>query len=73
MEEALPDLSVTGDEPGRVGNSKQDLLNTSYGFAFGQLVRQGGLTTRQQAANWLHDNVGSGAASLPWQEPSSPL
>ena len=43
VEEALPDLSDSGLEPGRVGNTRQDLLNTSYGLAFGRLVRSGQL------------------------------
>jgi hypothetical protein len=72
VERALPELSVNGDEPGRVGNSKQDLLNTSYGMAFGQLVRQGKLETREQAADWLFHNLGAGAKPLPWNEPETP-
>lgn len=70
VEQALPDLSVHGAEPGRVGNSKQDLLNTSYGMAFGQLVRDGKLVTSEDAATWLYQNVGRGADSLPWAEPN---
>jgi hypothetical protein len=54
----LPDLSDAGQEPGRVGNSRQDLLNTSYGMAMGRLVREGGLQTRRQLADWLQKNLG---------------
>lgn len=71
VEQALPELSVHGSEPGRVGNSKQDLLNTSYGMAFGQLVRDGKLKTADDAADWLYRNVGRGAESLPWLEPGA--
>ena len=68
VEQALPELSVHGAEPGRVGNSKQDLLNTSYGMAFGQLVRDGALGSASDAADWLCKNVGKGAHSLYWNE-----
>lgn len=63
---ALPDLSVSGNEPGRVGNSKQDLLNTSYGIAFGRKVRRGDFASPAEAADWLARNVGAQAPSLPW-------
>lgn len=71
VETALPDLTVEGNEPGRVGNSKQDLLNTSYGVAFGELVRSGHFQSREQAADWLDQNVGRKAASLAWNEPDT--
>lgn len=54
----LPDLSDSGQEEGRVGNSRQDLLNTSYGMAMGRLLRTGRLQTRPQLAEWLQQNLG---------------
>lgn len=70
VESALPELSVEGNEPGRVGNSKQDLLNTSFGIAFGELVRSGKFQTCGEAADWLENNVGRKASAIPWNEPA---
>jgi hypothetical protein len=68
VREALPELTENGDEAGRVGNSWQDLLNTSYGIAFGRKVRSGELETRAEAAAWLSSNVGDSAPSLSWND-----
>lgn len=70
VEQALPDLTDSGQEIGRVGNSRQDLLNTSFGFAFGRMIRSGEFGSREEAANWLENNVGSKAASLAWNDPA---
>lgn len=69
VEDALPDLSVSGNEPGRVGNSKQDLLNTAYGIAFGRMVRRGDFASPSQAADWLDRHLGAQTPSLPWNDP----
>lgn len=42
----------------RRGNSHQDMLLTTYGYAFGQKVKNGDFKTRQEAADWLRENLG---------------
>ena len=48
--EALP-----GEE--RVGNSMPDLRASVKGWIFGQLVASGEIETRQQAADWLREEI----------------
>lgn len=42
----------------RRGNSHQDMLLTAYGYAFGQKVKNDEFSSRQEAADWLRENLG---------------
>ncbi len=42
-----------GNQKDRVGNSMQDLRLSVRGWRLGSMVRQGGLSTNKDLANWL--------------------
>ncbi len=52
--------SVHGNPAERTGNSMQDLRLSVRGWRLGALVRQGGITTSQELANWLALYVAGG-------------
>jgi len=58
-----------GPDPGgthpRRGNSQQDLLLTTMGWAFGELVREDAFKTTADAAAWLERNLGAETPPAP--------
>ena len=67
IEQALRDLSPviarmnlsTSQEPGREGNSVQDLLLTALGHHFGNMIKENRFENAGQAAAWLRVNLGT--------------
>lgn len=41
------------------GNSIQDLLLSLYGYGFGRIIRNAGITTRNEAARWIRAYLGN--------------
>lgn len=47
------------------GNSFQDLQLSCFGFRFGKMIREGTITTRRDAAQWIRTNIGEPNQPLP--------
>lgn len=57
-DEYLMRILGSGSLAGRTGNSLEDLRLTLRGWRFGQLIANGKIKTREDAALWLQENIG---------------
>jgi hypothetical protein len=53
------------------GNSFEDLHLSLYGFRLGQLIRNGGMTTRAAAAEWIRTDLGIVLTEPPGPRPGT--
>jgi len=51
-----------GMHGGDIGMSMEDLRLTAMGWKFADMLREGRLTSAEQAAGWVERNVGGSAA-----------
>jgi len=67
QDHAIPRTGNPGDDAdnARRGNSQQDLLLTTMGWAFGELVQDGAFASKEGAAQWLERNLGQPPAAAP--------
>jgi hypothetical protein len=57
-DEYLMRILGSGSLAGRTGNSLEDLRLTLRGWRFGQMIANGKIKTREDAAIWLQENIG---------------